>query len=340
MTATQTAPTETAAKRSGEAAGVLKRSSRFFVDPDTIAIDPAWNIRHDLGDIEELASSIEAELKRDPESGGLLQEIGLRRIKATDPLAEGGKRLFAVVWGHRRTTSIRLLRKKGVEFPVGVPAKLVDKAQDIQHSTIQMFVENSNKPLLPLEEAAGYKRLRDGFPDADPPIPGMTIKEICAAVGRKAMHVGEMLALLDAPEEVKEAVAKGEIGKTQAKNIARHGRGDPEAQKKMAEVAKKANKGDKAAKKALDKDLDASKRAKAAKKGKVLKIRALDDEALNKLGLDMQAQLKKRLKEAGKPEDFDIKTWVTKDDKLALAATYGAIMALRAAAGIKTDLEF
>lgn len=339
MTDKQIAPTEATKPRS-EAAGVMKRSSRFFVDPDTIVIDPAWNVRIDMGDIEELADSIEAELKRDPESGGLIHELGLRRINATHPLSQGGKKHFVVQWGHRRTTAIHLLRKRGVEFKVGVPAKLVDKAQDVQHATIQLFIENSNKPLMPLEEAAAYKRLRDGFPDADPPIPGMTVKEICAAVGRKAMHVGEMLALLDAPEEVKEAVAKGEIGKTQAKNIARHARGDAETQKKLTEVAKKANKGDKAAKKELDKGLDASKRAKAAKKGRVLKMRALSDEELNKLGLDMQAQLKKHLKQAGKPDDFDLKTWVTKDDKLALAATFGAIMALRAAAGIKTDLEF
>lgn len=339
MTATQTAPTESAAKRT-EAAGVLKRSSRFYVDPATIAIDPEWNIRIDLGDVEELASSIEAELKRDPESGGLLQEIGIRRIKATDPLAEGGKKHFAVVWGHRRTTALGLLLKKGVQFPVGVPAKIVDKAQDIQHSTIQMFVENSNKPLLPLEEAAAYKRLRDGFPDADPAIKGMTIKEICKAVGRREMHVTEMLALLDADPEVKDAIAKGEIGKTQAKQIAKHAKGDAETQKKLVAAAKKAKQGDKTAKKELDKGLDAGKRSKAAAKGRTLKIRALSDEDLNKLGLDMQAQLKKQLKEAGKADDFDLRAWVTKDDKLALAATFGAIMALRAAAGIKTDLEF
>lgn len=337
MTANQIAPTESAAKRT-EAAGVTKRSSRFFVDPDTIVIDPGWNVRFDMGDIEELASSIEAELKRDPDSGGLIHELGLRRLKASDPLAQDASKLFVVQWGHRRTTAIQLLRSRGVQFPVGVPAKLVDKAQDIQHATIQMFVENSAKPLLPLEEAAAYKRLRDGFPDQG--IKGMTVKEICKAVGRREMHVGEMLALLDAPEELKEAVKSGAVGKTQAKRIARDGRGDPEAQKKLTEVAKKANSGDKGARKELEKALDASKRTKAAKKGRTLKIRALSDEDLNKLGLDMQNQLKKHLKQAGKPEDFDLRKWVGADDKLALAATFGAIMALRAAAGIKTDLDF
>lgn len=339
MTATQTAPTESAAKRT-EAAGVTKRSSAFFIDPDLVVIDPDWNVRFDMGDIEELASSIEAELKRDPDSGGLIHPIGVRRLKPSDPLSQGGKKHFVVQWGHRRTTAIHMLRTRHVKFPVGIPAKIVDKGQDVQHATIQMFVENNNKPLLPLEEAAAYKRLRDGFPDSEPPIPGMTVKQICAAVGRREMHVTEMLALLDADPELKEAVKTGEVGKTQAKQIAKHAKGDKETQKKLTAVAKKANAGDKTAKKELEKGLDASRRAKAAKKGRTLKMRALSDEELNKLGLDMQNQLKKHLKDAGKADDFDLKKWVGADDKLALAATFGAIMALRAAAGIKTDLDF
>lgn len=333
----QTAPTESAAKRT-EAAGVTKRSSAFFVDPTTVVIDPTWNVRIDMGDIDELADGIKAELERDPESGGLIHPIGIRRLKASDPLSEGGTKHFVVQWGHRRTTAIHKLVAKGIPFPVGIPAKIVDKGQDVQHATIQMFVENNNKPLLPMEEAAAYKRLRDGFPEQD--IKGMTIKEICKAVGRKEMHVTEMLALLEADPDLKEAVVKGEVGKTQAKQIAKHAKGDSQAQKALTAKAKAANKGDKSAKKDLDKGLDAAKRAKAAKKGRTLKMRALSDEELNKLGQDMAAQLRKHLKQAGKAEDFDVRTWVTKDDKLALAATFGAIMALRAAAGIKTDLDF
>jgi ParB/RepB/Spo0J family partition protein len=340
--ATAVAPTESPATRKSDVGpGVTKRTSAFFIDPDTIAIDPAWNIRWDMGDVEGLAEMIHAELKRDPSGGGLLEQLGVRRIPADHPLAEGGKKHFAVVWGHRRTLALRLLRKKGVEFPVGVPAKIVDKKQDIRHSTIQMFVENSQKPLLPMEEAAAYKRLKDGFPDEG--VEGMTIQEICEAVGRAHPHVTEMLALLEADPEVQEAAQKGEVSKMDAKHIAKIAKGDKATQKKLVAQAKAAKKGDKKARSALQKGLHDVRAAKAAKKGRTIKLRALSDQELNDLGLSMAKHLKKLLKNNNKPEDIpmdDLRKWVEKEDKLALAATFGAIMALRAAAGVKTHLDF
>lgn len=334
------AQNESASSRK-EAAGITKRSSRFFIDPETIAIDPAWNVRIDMGDIEGLAASIKAQKERDPDSGGLIHEIGVKRIPASHPLAEGGKKHFLVRWGHRRTTAIRLLMRKGEEFPIGIPAKIVDKAQDIQAATLEMFVENTNEPLKPIEEAMAYKRLRDGFPEDG--IAGMTIKEICAAVGRAAPHVTEMLALLDAPQELKDAVQSGEVSKMDAKHIAKVAKGNPDKQKELTSKAKAAKQGDKKARAELQKGLHETRADKAAKRGKTIKMRALSDQELNDLGLSMAKALKKKLTHAGKADDSpmdDLRRWVEKDDKLALAATFGAIMALRAAAGVKTDLDF
>lgn len=320
-----------------EAAGVLKRSSAFYVDPTTIVVDPDWNIRNiDMGDLDGLASSIKHELLRDPDSGGLLQDIGVRRITSKHPLSAEGKFNFVLVWGHRRHAAIMSLLKKGVPFPVGVPAKIVDKALDVQQATIQMFVENTQKPLLPLEEAAAYKRLRDGVADAEPPVPGMTLKEICAAVGRAMPHVTEMLALLEADDEVKDAVKSGKIGKQTAKVIASRAKGDKEAQKALVRKAIQA-KGTKGGKGAVIREAENLKRGK---NGKTPLLRALSDVQLTKLGAAQAAHVVTSLKNANKPADFDIRAWVNADDKLALAAAWGALEALKAAAGAKIDLEF
>lgn len=321
-----------------EAAGVIKRTSAHFIDPHLIAIDPEWNIRFDLGDIDGLAASIKAQKERDPSSGGLLQPIGVIRMPQGHPLSENGKKLFLTRWGHRRTTAIYKLLKAGETFPEGIPAKIVDRGQDIQAATIEMFVENDHKPLLPMEEAAAYKRLRDGFPEQG--IKGMTPAQICKAVGRAMPHVTSMLDLLEAAPEVQEGVKSGELKKMDAKLISQIAKGDLETQKKLTDLAKKAAKGDKKARVELEKGLHAKKVSKAAAKGKTIKMRALSDVELSELGASVASRMAGLLTAANKPLTFDMSKWIKEDDKLALAASYGALQALKAAAGMKIDLDF
>jgi ParB family chromosome partitioning protein len=299
-----------------EAAGIAKRSSAFFLDPHAITRKDGFNPRFDFGDIEGLAASIKA--------NGMLNPIRVKRIAATP---EG--KLFELVDGDRRLTAIEKLLKAGHEFPEGVPAIIVDKAQDEVTSLIQMFVANDGKPFMPLEEAMAYSKMKEA---------GMTIKQICAAVGRKSMHVTEILNLMAADDSVKAAVADGSIGKTMAKQIATHAKGDASKQAELVQQAKAgAGRGQKAD---IKKALDTERRAKAAKKGKTLKMRALSDAELSELGKTLAEAMAKCLTDAKKPLDFDVRKWVQEDDKLALAATFGALEALKAAAGLKIDLKF
>ncbi len=317
-----------------EAAGIIKRSSAYTADPRTIARKPGFNARYDMGEIEELAASIKA--------NGLLLPLRIMRLDKPSILVVGedgvyalqsdpkGQYLFVLIDGDRRLMAIELLLKKGHEFPEGIPVILADKGQSELTSLIQMFVTNTGKPFLPLEEASAYKRMQDG---------GMTVKQICEAVGRKQVHVTEILALVQADESVKEAVKSGAIGKTMAKQIATHAKGDKAKQAELVEAAKAAGQ-DKGKKNAVRVAIDDSRRAKAAKKGKILKMRALSDAELSIIGSKLAESMADRMREAGKPLDFDLTSWVKSDDNLALAATFGALQALKAAAGIKIDLEF
>lgn len=302
-----------------QAPGVMKRTSAYSVDPTTITRKPGFNPRFDFGEIEELAKSIKA--------NGLIQPIIIKRLPAAD-IKQLGK-LFELIDGDRRLTAIEMLIKKGETFPEGIAVTIVDRDQDDLTSLIQMFEANTGKNFLPLEEAAAYKRMKDA---------GLTIAKICAKVGRKQVHVVATLALLDADEDVKTAVKDKSINSTTAKKIAVHARGDKAKQKELLEQAKAVGK-DKGKKAALDKAIDTSRRAKASAKGRTLKMRALSDSELSDLGSGLASKMADRMKEAGKSLDFDVRAWVVKDESLALAFTFGALEALKAAAGVKTNLD-
>lgn len=314
---------------SSTAPGITKRSNAYFIDPAMIDDDGQHNTRFELGDIGELAEQIRVVLEKDPASGGLLNDL---RVKRKDD----GR--FQIVDGRRRFTAIQMLQKKGIQFPVGVPAKIVDKKQDDVTSIQQMFIANEGKDFLPLEEAACFKKLKDH---------GLTLKEIAKTVGRRETHVAEMLALIDATTELKEAVASGKIGKTTAKQIAAATKGDAETQKALTAQATAVGKDakDKKKRRAVVQQIQQAKAAKAVKKGrKVPKMRALDDDQLAEMGEKVAKQLTVLMKEA--PGDLKISElgnmleWIKKDATLAVAATFGALQALKAAAGQKVDLEF
>lgn len=320
----------------GAGVGVVKKTTGSYnVDPRTITTREGWNVRFDMGDLDELARSISAQLKRDPESGGLIHPLGLKRIAKDDPLGQGGKFLFEVVRGHRRTAAIQALLKKGTAFLLGVPAKILDKDIDQQEALLEMFVENTGKPLLPIEQAAAFKRLRDGDPAAG--VRGMSLKEIEKATGFSDNTINASLALLEADEEVIQAVKDKKVSASTAKEIAVHARGDKAKQRELIAAAKTAKTPEQ--RRALKKAIETQQRAKHAAKGKTLKMRALSDADLSALGSKLAGEMAAKMKDAGRPLDTDLRAWVAKDEKLTLAFTYGALEALKAAAGMKIDLS-
>lgn len=315
-----------------EAAGIVKRSSAFYADPRTItpklkADGTRLNKRFDFGDIEELAASIKA--------NGLLMPLRVKRIAPTvledGKGPEGGQiKNFELIDGERRLTAIQLILKKDPSaFPDGVLIIIVDKDQNDVTSLIQMYVANGAKNFTPIEEAHAFKDMKDS---------GMTIKQICAATGKAHMHVTEILALLDGDETLVEAATKGTIGKTMAKTLARFGK-DKDTQAKLTKAAVEAGK-DKGKLNQVKKAIQEARTTKAAAKGRTLKIRALDDAALSTLGAKLAATMTDKMKDAGKPLDFNLRDWVKKDEALALAAAFGALEALKAAAGAKVNLDF
>lgn len=312
------------------ASGIIARTASYNIDPTRVVIKDGWNNRFDLGDIESLAASIKTELERDPSTGGLINAIHVRRIK--HDTAD-----FETVMGHRRLTAIQMLLSRGVVFPQGVPAVIVDKSASETELTVKLITENMQKPLLPLEEAAGYKRLVDL---------GLSIAEIVKTVGRSDVHVRETLDLLGAAEEVQEAVKKGEIAGSVAKLITSVAKGDKAKQADLAADAKKAKgKGAdaKAARARLLQKIDQARADKALAKGKEVKMRALTNDQLSALGEKVAKHLSSVLAESSLKQHKDdaeaLRKVIAEDEKMAAAFTFGALQALLAAAGQKISLE-
>jgi ParB/RepB/Spo0J family partition protein len=315
--ARQAAASTNKPEKSSHPVGVLARPSGFQVDPTLITRREGWNPRFDFGDIEALAETIKYQkhLAGGPAEGhGLLNDL---RVRRTGPGA------FQLIDGDRRLTAIEYLMKKGEVFAKGVPVKIEADDDDLQ-ALIRTFTANTGKPMLPLEEAEAFKRMRDA---------GMNFKAIEKATGRSDNVINDCLALLESDESVQEAVKTKKVTAGVAKKIAVYARGDKDAQRKLITEAKNAGK-DKKARAELDKKIDAQRRTKAAKTGKVLKIRALSDSELSEIGSQVAQHLAVAMKDAKVAGDgVDLLAMVKKDDKLAMAFTLGALEALKVAAG-------
>lgn len=315
---------------SKEAPGVTKRTSGYSIDARTVMRREGWNNRFDFGDIDGLAASML--------QNGMLNPIRVKRLAPAviKDHQTGAAFYFELIDGDRRLTAVELLIKQGKyeqAFPNGIPAIIVDKAQDDRTSLIQMFEANNYKKLLPLEEAAAYSRMRTEY--------GMTLKDIVKATGRQQLHITEMLNLMTADKELVDAVASGAVGKTDAKKIATVAKNNKEAQRQLTAQAKQANtttKG-KGGKNALKTAIAKTHAAEAAKRGKKLKIRALSDAELSTIGSSMAEHLLKLLEDAGISAETDLAEMFRKDPMLVIAYTTGTLDALKVAAGGDNTLK-
>lgn len=135
----------------------------------------AGNIRHDLGDIDELANSIL--------SVGLLEPPVV-----SDQMSIDGK--YTLLAGHRRVAALRKLKWSDVDVVI---RHIPGADGDIARLIVQLVENLQRRDLEPIEEARGYAQLR---------AMGVKQADIARRVGRSAGHVSKRLALVDLPEEI------------------------------------------------------------------------------------------------------------------------------------------
>lgn len=236
-------------------------------------IREGFNARKDMGDLEALSKSIA--------TNGV--ERALNVIRNDD-----GK--FEVIDGHRRYAAIAMgVANKTIPEDAVIPILIAEKGLTELERVAMMARANDGKPLLAIEEAALFKRLLDG---------GMKVAQVCDAVGRGQIYVRKHLDLLEAPQEVRDAMAEGKISKTLAMNIsneARKGRIDAKA------LVAQAVTGDKEVKRTVAEKVDKHAAKQRAIKVKLAAIQDTLGETSAKLKALMEqlglsrAELKEKL---------------------------------------------
>lgn len=151
--------------------------------PGQLVPDPDNERKHFApGEIEEMMHSL---LSR-----GQLQELTIRR----DPA--GGCDL--IVYGERRWRGAGLAIERRLWAPDRpLRCRLISEADAHQLTLIRMAENLQRRDLHPLDEGAGYVKLRDRF--------GMKPAEIAAEVGRSPKHVADYIRLVEHLSETDQA---------------------------------------------------------------------------------------------------------------------------------------
>ena len=153
--------------------------------------------------LEELCESIR--------ENGLLQPILVRRY---------GEGRFQIIAGERR---YRACKMAGL---TEIPSIILDK-DDRKTAEIALIENIQREDLNPIEEALGYKALRDEY--------GMTQEELSEKIGKSRSAIANSLRLLDLPEEILTMVAAGELSAGHARTLL--GVKDPEDMLLLAQYA-------------------------------------------------------------------------------------------------------
>jgi ParB family chromosome partitioning protein len=139
--------------------------------------------------LAELADSIKA--------NGIIQPIVVRRVDGGYQIIAGERRWRAAQLAglHRVPVTVR-------DVPKGDDGKLLELA----------LIENIQRENLnPIEEAAAYRRLLHEF--------HLTQEQVAAAVGKDRATVANYLRLLKLPEDVRRAVAAGDLSMGHARAL-------------------------------------------------------------------------------------------------------------------------
>ncbi len=178
-----------------------QRKDLLMVDVSCIEIEEGFNIRHDMGDLEELADSIQQNGVRVP----------LQGRRKTD---ENGKNIdnqFILTAGHRRRLASLLVVKR-TGNAIRVPFQLEVRGYKEESRIIDSFTSNEGKPLTPLEQAEGVQRLIKF---------GWTPEEIRTKIGKHKTYVSNLMLLSEAPKTVKTMISTNVISGTLAAEVLR-----------------------------------------------------------------------------------------------------------------------
>lgn len=177
--------------------GVKGKRDFYPFDPRLLKVDPDYNVR-DL-------TTKDARVKLDE----LKEQIRHAGVRTPLEVRMQGDDLY-IVAGHRRHWAVMELIAEGVEIE-SIPVIHEPLGTNDAERAINLVLSNSGEPLTPLELARVVKRLADF---------GWDESQIAKRIGWKSKaSVRQHLDMLALPEEVQQAVKRGEVSATMARRL-------------------------------------------------------------------------------------------------------------------------
>lgn len=206
----------------------------FYLDLDSIIIDEGYNVR------KLDTPEVQAHIRNMADS---IKENGVLSFPPVGVFKDAEDKIHLVT-GHCRLAAHKIAASEGCELR-GILA--IANNQSEQDRQLDLLNSNSGLNLTQLEQAEVIKRLL-AF--------GWTQAQIAKKHGKSQTAVANLVAILEAPESVKEMIQSGAVSATLASETLKS---DPEnAEKKITNAVKKAKDSGKsrATKKDIEEDID------------------------------------------------------------------------------------
>lgn len=238
------------------------RSDQYRLSPYDLNTKDGWNVReHDFNedDTEDMA------LAQSIAEVGVKQALAVYWEEGQAFISDGHRRLAATLYA---------IEKLGADKDMTVPVVAENRNADEAERVFSMIVRNSGKPLSPLEQGQVFRRLMDlGWSDA----------VIAKKAGISRVHVGNLIALSEAPKALTGMVRSGEISSTLAITTLNKHKGDAKAASAELKAAVKEAK------------QSGKTRATAKHVRKAAEKKAPAKEPSEQKGVDLKAELREIL---------------------------------------------
>lgn len=250
-----------------------KRTDLMKVDLANIEIEEGFNVRKEMGNIEELAKSI----------------ASLGQIEPAKGYKKPGEDKYVLTDGHRRFAAAKLANELGLDGAPNI-LTLVPSSKNMVNRLYEMAVTGvEKKPLEPIEEANVYLKLVEA---------GEKVDDIALKMGKSRPHVYTRLNLLDLNEEIQEMVKQGKLSATTAVNESRKIKKGEKTEEEVLETLKDAVESKKDGKKATAKNVNGSTDKtplnKLEEAIRILDERKLDSDEVNVLKAVVEKLKKKK----------------------------------------------
>ncbi len=206
-------PSSRKALAESKVAGINK-TTNFRVDPDLVKFEEGFNLRMD----EKATDAHIEHLYQAMKAGAFVPPIDVSIVEGE----------IIVRDGHCRTRAARKLKEEIPDYTLECRQLRGNDADAVLH---MLGTGSGGKPLSPLEQGKGFLRLITM---------GLKPTDIATRLGVSRVTIDNGLTLAEAPAELQQMIAKGEVSSTTARDAIKQGKEGIKALKEAVKVQREA----------------------------------------------------------------------------------------------------